>query len=276
MVIEAVRPLGDFPLVAFDTETTGLSPAGERVVELAAVRLERGTREEFSFLVDPGVPIPPGAQRVHGISDAMVKGRPPLARVLPDFLEFASGAVWVAHNAPFDIGFLAVGLQRAGLPLPDAPVLDSLELARALQSGPANYKLSTLIRFLRLPGGEAHRALGDAAMCLALTTRLLDEHGLAAQPLSRALALAAARPGFSDHDPDSVRWPLPLEPLRGALRERRPVTLSWKDFGREERAAGTARAFWRDERGGAEWILFESGGRETAIRLDRVRAVEAA
>lgn len=272
----ADRPLSDYPLVAFDTETTGLSPAQERVVELAAVREENGRREEFSFLLDPGKPIPPGAQRVHGISDAMVRGRPALERVLPDFIEFCAGAVLVAHNAPFDIGYLAVGLQRAGIAPPDNPVLDSLELSRALLAGPSNYKLETLVRYLRIPAAPAHRALGDAAMCLAVTRRVLEEKQLAAAPLSRVLALGRSRGAFTDHDPARIDWPPVLAGLREALPARAKVRVAWRDYGRDEGAEGAAAACFRDERGGVIWLLLATDAGERAIRLDAIRSVSPA
>ncbi len=275
--IDPGQPFSELPLIGFDTETTGLSAATERVVELAAVRVEEGKRDEFSFLLDPGIPIPEGARRVHGISDAMVAGKPRLEQVLPDFLEFIAGGVLVAHNAPFDIGFLAVGLQRAGLPLIGAPVLDSLELARTLLPGPVNYKLETLVRFLRLPGHDAHRALGDAAACLEITRRCIAQRdGLVDAPLSKSLALGAARPGFPAYDPAAARFPARLEPLRAALLEKRPVRLAVKIFGREGQLAGTPAAWCRDERAGADWIVLAlEGGGEKAVRLDHVTAIES-
>lgn len=273
------RPLRDFPWVAFDTETTGLSAASERVVELAAVRYEQETREEFSFLIDPGIPMPPGAQRVHGISDAMVRGRPSLGQVLPDFFDFCAGAVLIAHNAPFDIGFLAVGLQRAGLPFPVNPILDSLELSRATLSGPPNHKLETLVRFLRLPGHEAHRALGDAAMCGLVAQRCLQEGNLVDAPLSRALKIGGSLPGFAAHDIQNLQLPLPLEALRRALRERVRITLACRIYGRDETHAGTALAYYKDERGNTGWIILgdaSAPGGERAVRLEHITSVSVA
>ena len=277
------KPLREFPWVAFDTETTGLSAASERVVELAAVRYsghdEKDANEEFSFLVDPGIPMPPGAQRVHGISDAMVRGRPSLTQVLPDFLDFCAGAVLIAHNAPFDIGFLAVGLQRAGLSFPKNPILDSLELSRATLTGPPNHKLETLVRFLRFPGHEAHRALGDAAMCGRVARRCLEEGNLMDAPLSRALKVGGSHPGFAAHDIQNLQLPLPLEALRRALRERARVTLVCRIYGRDETHAGAALAFYKDKRGNTGWIILgdaSAPGGERAVRLEHITSVTAA
>src|SRR5690606_33692643 len=114
------------------TETTGLSPSSEGLVEVAAVRfnLLAGPQEYFQTLVNPRKPIPPGATRVHGITDEMVFEAPAIEEVLPSFFRFTENAVLVAHNAPFDIGFLALHSLRSGFTPPDQPVLDSCMFSR--------------------------------------------------------------------------------------------------------------------------------------------------
>src|SRR5262245_11712269 len=129
VMLQPLRPSGsgldEIPFVAFDTETTGLH-ASDRLVELGAVRFRGGLIEgEFVAVVNPGVPIPQGATAVHGIRDEDVAGRPRAAEVLPSFLSFIEGAALVGHNAPFDVRVLALELLRAGLRLPDNPVLDT-------------------------------------------------------------------------------------------------------------------------------------------------------
>lgn len=93
--------------VVLDVETTGLSAGRDRVIEIGAVAGE-GERitGEFHSLVDPGRPVPRPAQRVHGITDAMLRGQPRAEEVLPDFHHFLGHSALVAHNAPFDLGFL--------------------------------------------------------------------------------------------------------------------------------------------------------------------------
>src|SRR5262245_20396696 len=115
--------LDDIPFVAFDTETTGLRDS-DRLVELGAVRFRGGLVEgEFTAIVNPAVPIPAEATAVHGIRDEDVAGEPRAGEVLPTFLSFIEGAALVGHNAPFDVRVLALELLRAGLRLPDNPVL---------------------------------------------------------------------------------------------------------------------------------------------------------
>ncbi|TCI32548.1 3'-5' exonuclease, partial [Exiguobacterium sp. SH4S7] len=102
-------PLSDLTYVVFDTETTGLDPRRDAVVQLGAVRVvnERLIESEtFDTLVDPGYPIPPSSTRIHGIDDSMVKDAPNMQSVCRRFERFCRDAVLVAHNAVFDLTLL--------------------------------------------------------------------------------------------------------------------------------------------------------------------------
>jgi DNA polymerase-3 subunit epsilon len=107
------RPLNQVAFALFDVETTGLSPAyGHRVCEVACLRVHDGLEVgSFESLVDPGRPISPGAFRVNRITPDMLSGAPTFAAVAGPFLALMEGAVLVAHNAPFDLGFLAAELE---------------------------------------------------------------------------------------------------------------------------------------------------------------------
>ncbi|MDI2126112.1 exonuclease domain-containing protein [Yinghuangia seranimata] len=157
--------MDDEVFVVVDLETTGLSPETDRITEIAAVRL-RGTDVlgEFATLVAPGVPVPAFITALTGISDAMVADAPPLRDVLPAFRDFARDAVLVAHNAPFDIGFLRAACAGCGEPWPHLVVVDTLALARALVSRGevSDYKLATLARAFEAPAPSTHRAVADA------------------------------------------------------------------------------------------------------------------
>jgi DNA polymerase-3 subunit epsilon len=181
----AVSGLEEIPFVAFDTETTGLRPS-DRLVEIAAVRFRGDVIEaEWEALVDPGLPIPEEASTVHGIRDADVKGCPRAAEVLPDFLSFIEGAALVGHNAPFDVRVLSLELLRAGLSLPDNPVLDTCAIPRRLRLDVPNHRLGTLAQAFGVPQGRAHRALADARVARNLLRAYLRELGPPAEALIR-------------------------------------------------------------------------------------------
>jgi DNA polymerase-3 subunit epsilon len=156
--------LRETTFVVVDLETTGGTPEDCGITEIGAVKV-RGGEElgEFGTLVNPGLPLPPFITVLTGITEKMLAPAPPLELALPAFLEFARGAVLVAHNAPYDIGFLKAACRKYGYVWPKPRVLDTVALARrALTNDEVpNRKLSTLAVFFgaRTP---SHRALDDA------------------------------------------------------------------------------------------------------------------
>ncbi|MEK8228784.1 exonuclease domain-containing protein [Oerskovia sp. M15] len=149
---ELGTPLRDVTFVVVDLETTGGSPATAGITEIGAVKVRGGeVLGEFQTLVDPGTPVPAFIARLTGITSAMVANAPPIEAVLPSFLEFARGAVLVAHNAPFDIGFLKAAARDAGYEWPGNQVLDTVPLARRVvtRDEAPNHKLSTLAALFR-------------------------------------------------------------------------------------------------------------------------------
>ena len=148
-----------------DLETTGWSPQAAAITEIGAVRVRGAQRlGEFASLVNPGVPIPPGIADLTGINDWMLAAAPRLAAVLPGLLDFARGCVLVAHNAPFDLGFLVAGCGDCGLAWPGFTVLDTVMLARQVMDPDEvpDCKLGTLAGFFRARTAPNHRALADA------------------------------------------------------------------------------------------------------------------
>jgi DNA polymerase-3 subunit epsilon len=162
---ELGRPLREVEFVVVDLETTGGSSATSEITEIGAVRVRGGeVLGEFQTLVNPRGGIPPFIAVLTGITDAMVATAPPIEQVLPAFLEFARGAVLVAHNAPFDLGFLRAGCDRLDLAWPGAESLDTARLARRVltRDEAPNCKLATLARVFRATTTPNHRALADA------------------------------------------------------------------------------------------------------------------
>lgn len=157
--------LADVTFVVVDLETTGGSPSGSQITEFGAVKVRGGeVLGEFQTLVRPTTPIPPFISVLTGITNAMVADAPGIRAVMPQFLQFASGSVLVAHNAGFDVSFLKAAAAETGLPWPAFAVIDTVRLARQLvhKDEAPNHKLSSLATLFSATTTPDHRALHDA------------------------------------------------------------------------------------------------------------------
>ena len=158
-----------------DTEKTGLNPnLGHRLVEVAAIELDdrKVSDRTFHRYLNPERDIDEGAANVHGLTLDRLQDEPKFAEIAPAFLEFISGAELIIHNAPFDMGFLNSELARAGLPLLENPVIDTLKVAKDLHPGKKNNLNALCDRYLI---DNSHRVLHGAL----LDTELLAEVYLA-------------------------------------------------------------------------------------------------
>jgi DNA polymerase III subunit epsilon len=179
-------PLAAYDLVVVDVETTGWLPGEAAITEIGAVRLNGGEiTGEFASLVRPGGPIPADICELTGITDAMVSRAPAAAPALQAFLAFARGCVLVAHNAPFDLGFLTAECAACGIRWPATATIDTAVLARLLL-GPDDVpdcRLSTLAAYFGTRTSPCHRALADAKATADVLAGLLDlaAHGRPAQ-----------------------------------------------------------------------------------------------
>ena len=183
-----VDPLADLTLrettfVVVDLETTGGRASGDNhdaITEIGAVKVRGGEiLGEFATLVDPGRSIPPQIVALTGITTAMVCDAPTIESVLPSFLEFSRGAVLVAHNAGFDIGFLRAAAERAHLPWPRPPVLCTVRLARRVltRDEAPSVRLSALARLFSASTTPTHRALDDARATVDVLHGLIERVG---------------------------------------------------------------------------------------------------
>ncbi len=169
--------LGETTFVVVDLETTGMRAGEDHIIEIGAVRVRGGIEEgRFSELVDPGMPLPSVISDLTGITDADLEGAPQLGTVLPRFLEFARGAVWVAHNAPFDMGFLRASCGQLGLRWPAPTVVDTLQLARRLldRRRTGSFRLGDLAAYVGADVTPNHRALDDAAATVDVLHHLIE------------------------------------------------------------------------------------------------------
>lgn len=181
---EIGRPLSQTTFVVLDLETTGSSPSvGAGITEIGAVKVRGGEIiGEFQTLINPGGPIPAFITILTGITQSMVALAPSIEEVFPAFLEFMGPHqenVLVAHNAPFDIGFLKAAAANQGYPWPRYQILDTARLARQvlLRDEVINCKLGTLARFFRTETSPNHRALDDAKATVDVLHGLLERVG---------------------------------------------------------------------------------------------------
>ncbi|MBE0559148.1 MAG: 3'-5' exonuclease [Proteobacteria bacterium] len=154
--------------VVVDLETTGLSPRhGHRIIEIGAVAVEGGAiSEEFTTLVDPGVPIPMTVQAIHGITADMLEDQPKTEEALRSFSAFMGGSALIAHNAAFEVTFLRHEFARLKMGFPNRHVC-TLELSRRRLPRLSDHTLETVYLHL-FPDADflrqSHRALDDARM----------------------------------------------------------------------------------------------------------------
>jgi DNA polymerase III epsilon subunit len=266
--------LTNITCVALDTETTGLQPMVHRLVEIGAVRFRLDGCELATFqqLIDPEIPIPPEVQQVHGITDAMVRRKPTIEHVLPQFIEFLgeSDTILLAHHAPFDLSFLAMALTRLGLAYPLHSLFDTLEMARRLYPIWHSHRLENVAARLKSANRAEHRALSDARLVkdvfLAMLRRTptltkISEFMHVSQPLT-----------FADARVCAIEPPSGFEAISTAIAERCTITIIYEHGSpRPGPRKITPRLVLEVQ--GVVYMVADGyqGGCEKTFRLDRIR-----
>jgi DNA polymerase III subunit epsilon len=188
--------LEEAAFVVFDLETTGLSAQRDRICEFGAVRVQ-GLElvDSFQSLVNPGVALPGAVERLTGLRTAELRQAPPLRKVLPRFLAFASDDLLVAHNAGFDQRFLERELEaREGRRLSQPPLCTAALARRLLEGRLRRVSLASLAHFFGVDTTPCHRALPDAEATAEILLCLIGlAQELGARRLSELRSLAAPR-----------------------------------------------------------------------------------
>ena len=203
--------------VLFDTETTGLDPlTGDRVIEVAALELlnDLPTGRHFHVLVDPQRDIPPEASRVHGFTAADLAGKPLFADIAQPLVDFFADSKLIAHNAPFDFGFLDMEFSRVGLPrLSRDRMIDSLTLAKTRFPGMPNSLDALCRRFsIDLSARTTHNALLDCKLLAEVYVELTGGR-------QRGLSLTAqdTRGPVAVYQHAGPRTPRPIVPTQAEI-----------------------------------------------------------
>ena len=185
----------DDTYVVFDIETTGFSPEKNRIIEIGAVKVEGGViTDRFSTFVNPEVPIPFRIEQLTSIRDDMVLDAPKIEDILPEFMAFCQGSIMVAHNAEFDMSFIAKNCERQGVAC-SFTVVDTVAMARMLLPNLNKFKLDTVAKALGVVLGNHHRAVDDAACTSEIFVkfiRMLRDRGI--ETLDDVNRMGAASP----------------------------------------------------------------------------------
>lgn len=254
------------PIAVLDVETTGLDPAyGDRVIEVAVLARGGGAAPRtFSTLIDPERPLDDEASAISGITAEMLAGQPTFAAVAPALEELLAHRVLVAHNAPFDLGFLEEEFARAARPFHPGPVLDTCAFARRRMQFAGGNSLENVARALRVRNPDAHRALGDVLTTDQIFARFAADLGAARGAKVKDFLAAQGGP----------LWPArslaeldDAHPLRVAIERRLTVRVRYTDsYGKVSERRLEPRAI--DGRLLVAWC--ELRREERRFRIDRI------
>lgn len=218
-----------YPVVAFDTETSGAYAIESEIIELGAIKWLNGEIvDRFQTLLKPSKNLIESNIRIHGITNEMVHEAPFMKDKIQDFSDFIQGSLLLAHHAPFDLGFLAIAFEKNNINFPQTLNLCTSLLSRALIAT-TNHKLQTLIKELHLTGGEAHRAFDDAYACLQVFFKChekLAEEKFPDNSLQRLLAVQAKDLDWKNYAVWTTEDPK-LQALALACEQEKELTISY-------------------------------------------------
>lgn len=265
----------DLTWIGFDTETTGKYPLESELCEIAAVAWKQGrVVGEFHSLVKPSRPMGQAVIRIHNITNEMVASAPSITDVIPKFLEFARQGILVAHHAPFDMGFIAVEIEKAGLEFPSLPVVCSSRLARKVMPESPNHKLQTLVQRLNLDPGQAHRALDDARCCLEVGLHCMKRMGETVR-LAEILETQGGALEWPSYSVEALKEKEAFLRLIRSIENRQEVLLTYEAGSRPGKARGVfPQGIVRNPDGDYLIASEEPGGKQKRYLLEKISKVE--
>lgn len=170
------RPLDSLRYTAFDTETTGLQPSnGDEIIQIGALHVTDGhiqADQAFEALIDPKRPINPESEKIHGITPAMLTGKPTIGEVLPEFHTFCDGSVLLGHNVAFDMRFLQIKEASTGVVF-SQPVIDTLLLSAVAYPNQVHHSLESSMALLGVEIEHRHSAYSDAVATAQVFLKLV-------------------------------------------------------------------------------------------------------
>ena len=165
-----------------DVETTGLSPERDRICEIGVIKIKDGKEvNRYETLVNPQIPLPPGASAVNQITSEMLTNAPPFEKISRQFAGFIDGTILAAHNAQFDLGFINSAFERDGHPRWAGTTIDTIYIARQAMPGLFSYSLDALTIRLGIPYTRRHRSMADVEITAKLFLQcisMLTEKGI--------------------------------------------------------------------------------------------------
>ncbi len=173
--VDLDQSLSALMYTVFDTETTGLEPLNDEIIQVGAVRILNGrilNQEYFDELIDPRIPLKAASIAIHGITESMLLGKPTCDLVLPAFEKFCSDTVLVGHNVAFDMRFLSIKERQIGIRF-DHPVLDTLMLSAVAAPNQTSHSLEAIMDRLGVSMGKRHNALADATATAEVFIKLI-------------------------------------------------------------------------------------------------------
>jgi len=233
--------------IIFDTETTGLDSSKDRIIEIGALEYDVNrfpTGRKFHHYINPdGMKMPSEAQKIHGITDAMLADKPRFADIVDEFLHFTDGALLIAHNAMFDLGFINAELGRCGKrPIDVDRIIDTLPIARRKHPGAQNTLDALCRRYgIDASGRILHGALLDAELLADVYVELIG---------GRQGALGLGRHG-ENREEDTALYRLTPRPRVLLPRLSAEEEAEHEQF-LQKMAAGGARVLWYGGAGGKQ------------------------